>query len=71
MRDAENIQQVIALGVNMIGLIFWPKSPRYHARGSARGMPHSMTSLFARTHPMPTTTNSTIFSCMVTNHQYT
>ena len=29
MRDAENIQQVIALGVNMIGLIFWPKSPRY------------------------------------------
>lgn len=29
MRDAENIQQVIALGVDMIGLIFWPKSPRY------------------------------------------
>ena len=29
MRDAENIQQVTALGVNMIGLIFWPKSPRY------------------------------------------
>ena len=29
MRDAENIQQVKALGVNMIGLIFWPKSPRY------------------------------------------
>ena len=29
MRDAGNIQQVIALGVNMIGLIFWPKSPRY------------------------------------------
>ena len=29
MRDADNIQQVIALGVNMIGLIFWPKSPRY------------------------------------------
>ena len=29
MRDAENIQQVKALGVDMIGLIFWPKSPRY------------------------------------------
>ena len=29
MRDAENIQQVRALGVDMIGLIFWPKSPRY------------------------------------------
>ena len=29
MRDAENIKQVRALGVDMIGLIFWPKSPRY------------------------------------------
>jgi phosphoribosylanthranilate isomerase len=29
MRDAENIQQVRALGVDMIGLIFWPGSPRY------------------------------------------
>lgn len=29
MRDADNIQQVTALGVNMIGLIFWSKSPRY------------------------------------------
>ncbi len=29
MRNAENIQQVIDLGVDMIGLIFWPKSPRY------------------------------------------
>ena len=29
MLDAENIQQVKALGVDMIGLIFWPGSPRY------------------------------------------
>lgn len=29
MRDAENIRQVAALGVDLIGLIFYPKSPRY------------------------------------------
>ena len=29
MRDAQNIREVAALGVNLIGLIFYPKSPRY------------------------------------------
>ncbi len=29
MRDAQNIHEVAALGVNLIGLIFYPKSPRY------------------------------------------
>lgn len=29
MRDADNIRAVSALGVDMIGLIFWPQSPRY------------------------------------------
>ena len=29
MRDGENIRQVEALGVDWIGMIFWPKSPRY------------------------------------------
>lgn len=28
MRDGENIRQVTALGVDWIGMIFWPKSPR-------------------------------------------
>lgn len=31
MRDAENLTNIIALGVDFIGLIFWPKSPRYVA----------------------------------------
>ncbi len=29
MRDADNIREVAALGVDMMGFIFWPKSPRY------------------------------------------
>lgn len=29
MRDPENIRQVIALGINMIGFIFYHRSPRY------------------------------------------
>lgn len=29
MRDAQNIREVAALDVNLIGLIFYPKSPRY------------------------------------------
>lgn len=29
MRDAENIRDISALGVDMIGLIFYPPSPRY------------------------------------------
>lgn len=31
MRDPENIRAVEALGVDCIGLIFWPRSPRYVA----------------------------------------
>lgn len=29
MRDPENIQAVKELGIDLMGLIFWPKSPRY------------------------------------------
>ena len=29
MRDAENIHEVEALGIDLIGFIFWPKSSRY------------------------------------------
>lgn len=29
LRDARNIQEVAALGVDMLGFIFWPQSPRY------------------------------------------
>ena len=29
MRDAENIRQTNALGIDMMGFIFWPKSSRY------------------------------------------
>ena len=29
MRDAENIRAVEALGIDMMGLIFWPKASRY------------------------------------------
>lgn len=29
MREADNIRKVEALGVNMMGFIFWPKSSRY------------------------------------------
>ena len=29
MREAENIREVEALGINWLGLIFWPKSSRY------------------------------------------
>ena len=31
MRDAENIREVEALGIDLMGLIFWPKSKRYVA----------------------------------------
>ena len=29
MREAENIRQVEALGIDMMGFIFYPKSSRY------------------------------------------
>ena len=29
MREAENIRDIEALGINWLGLIFWPKSSRY------------------------------------------
>jgi phosphoribosylanthranilate isomerase len=29
MRDGENIRQVSELGIDWLGLIFWPQSPRY------------------------------------------
>ena len=29
MRDADNIREVSQLGVDMIGFIFYPKSPRF------------------------------------------
>ncbi|MBR2115268.1 MAG: phosphoribosylanthranilate isomerase [Prevotella sp.] len=29
MRDADNIREVEALGIDMMGFIFWPKSSRY------------------------------------------
>jgi phosphoribosylanthranilate isomerase len=29
MRDAENIREVEALGIDLMGFIFWPKSSRY------------------------------------------
>lgn len=29
MRDAENIREVSELDIDMLGMIFWPKSPRY------------------------------------------
>ena len=32
MRDAENIRQVEALGVDLMGFIFWPRSSRYVAQ---------------------------------------
>ena len=35
MRDAENIHEVEALGIDLIGFIFWPKSSRYVSERSA------------------------------------
>ena len=32
MRDAENIREVEALGIDLMGFIFWPKSSRYVER---------------------------------------
>lgn len=36
MRDADNIREVSALGIDMIGFIFYPKSPRYVQMVSSR-----------------------------------
>ena len=35
MREAENIREVAALGIDWLGLIFWPRSRRYVARRPA------------------------------------
>ena len=35
MRDAQNIREVSQLGVDMIGMIFYPKSPRYVEKQSS------------------------------------
>ena len=35
MRDAENIREVEALGIDMMGFIFWPKSSRYVSKRPA------------------------------------
>ena len=35
MRDAENIREVEALGIDLMGFIFWPKSSRYVSERSA------------------------------------
>ena len=29
MRNAENIRKVEAMGIDLMGFIFWPKSKRY------------------------------------------
>ena len=36
MREPENIEQVAQLGVDMMGFIFYPKSPRYASQAAAR-----------------------------------
>ena len=33
MRDADNIREVDALGIDLMGFIFWPKSSRYVSHG--------------------------------------
>ena len=35
MREAENIREVEALGIDMMGFIFWPKSSRYVSKRPA------------------------------------
>lgn len=36
MREPDNVKQVAQLGVDMMGFIFYPKSPRYASHGVAR-----------------------------------
>ena len=36
MRDPQNIAEVSKLGIDMMGFIFWPKSPRYVSQISSR-----------------------------------
>lgn len=43
MREAENIRAVAALGVDMIGLIFAPGSPRYVSENAMPTLPHGTT----------------------------
>lgn len=47
MRDAQNIREVDALGVDMIGLIFWPGSKRYvEAKPAYLPAPHKRVGVF-------------------------
>lgn len=36
MREPDNIRDVMSLGIDLMGLIFWPKSPRYVSQLSSR-----------------------------------
>ena len=36
MREPENIEKVAQLGVDMMGFIFYPKSPRFASQSVAR-----------------------------------
>lgn len=50
MRDAENIRQVAALGIDWMGFIFFPKSPRYVSQLSSNaGIIPDYSSLIGKT----------------------
>ena len=38
MREPDNVKQVAQLGVDMMGFIFYPKSPRYASQVVARSL---------------------------------
>ena len=51
MRDADNIRDISALGVDMIGLIFYPQSPRYvQMLSSGAGIIPTMHPIWERHH---------------------
>ena len=41
MREPDNVKQVALLSVDMMGFIFYPKSPRYASHVVARSTLHS------------------------------
>ena len=59
MRETENIREVEALGIDWLGMIFWPKSKRYVAT------PPSYLPTDVKKVGVYTTTNWTSSSCMV------